>query len=73
MSDLFPAPEARREVTVAGKFLGLGIFGLGVVAVIMLEKFGGPVWEGRLPWLVLGALALGVAVPWAFCRRLVRY
>lgn len=73
MSETFPPPEARREVTVGGKFLGLGIFGLGVVAAIMLEKFGGPVWEGRLIWVVLGALGLGVVLPWALCRRVVQY
>lgn len=73
MSETFPAPEPRREVTVGGKFLGLGIFGLGVIAAIMLEKFGGAVWQGRLIWLVLGALVLSVLVPWAFCRRMVRY
>ena len=73
MSEAFPPPEPRREVTVGGKFLGLGIFGLGVFAAIMLEKFGGPVWQGRLIWLVLAALALAVVVPRAFFRRVVRY
>lgn len=73
MSETFPAPEPRREVTVGGKFLGLGIFGLGVFAAIMLEKFGVPAWQGRLIWVVLGALALAVSVPWLFCRRIVRY
>ena len=62
----------RREVTVGGKFIGLGLFGLGVIAAIMLEKFGGPVWEVRLIWIVLGALALAVALPWLLFRRVVR-
>lgn len=73
MSDTFPEPEPRREVTVAGKFLGLGIFGMGLFAAIMLEKLGGPVWEGRLIWIVLGALALGIMLPLVLCRRVVRY
>lgn len=73
MSDTFPEPEPRREVTLGGKFLGLGIFGGGVVAAIVLEKLGEPMWQDRLIWLVLGALALGVVVPWVLCRRVVRY
>ena len=73
MSETFPAPEPRREVTVGGKFLGMGLFGLGLFAAIMLEKFGEPLWQGRLIWLVLGALVLAVAVPLVFCRRVVRY
>jgi len=73
MNDGFPAPEVRREVTVGGKFLGLGIFGLGIFAAIMIEKFGDALWQGRLLWVVLTALALALAVPWAFCRRDARY
>ncbi len=73
MSGAFPPPEPRREVTVGGKFLGLGIFGLGVFAAIMLERLGGPAWQGRLIWIVLAGLVLAVAVPWALCRKVVRY
>lgn len=73
MNEPFPPPESRREITVGGKFLGLGIFGLGLGAAILLEKFGGEAWQGRLIWLVLAALVVAVAVPWAFFRRDVRY
>jgi hypothetical protein len=73
MSDMFPEPEPRREVTLGGKFLGLGIFGGAVIWSIMMEKFGDEAARAQLPFILLGALAAAVVVPWLLCRRTVRY
>lgn len=59
----------RTEVSVAGRFLGLGIVGSTVIAIMFLEAFGGPDWAPLFKWLVLGALAAGVGIPMVFCRR----
>lgn len=62
----------RTEVSVKGQFLGLGIIGSTVIAVIILESFGGPDWQPLFKWILLGALVLGVGIPMLLCRRPVR-
>ena len=69
----FPAPEPRREVTVGGRFFGLGIFGSGVVSVIMMEKFGSAEAQSYALPILAAALAVALLVPMALFRRLVRY
>ncbi|MBY0338137.1 MAG: hypothetical protein K2X11_16100 [Acetobacteraceae bacterium] len=64
--------ETRREVTVGGRFLGLGIVGVTVIVIIFLEKFGSADWMPLVKWILLGALVLGVGIPWLFFRRPVR-
>lgn len=64
--------QPRKEITVGGKFLGLGIFGCGVIASILIEKFGDAVWQARLGWLLLAALALAIVVPVVLFRRVVQ-
>jgi hypothetical protein len=62
----------QREVTIAGKFLGLGIVGCTVIYCIFLEKFGTPEAQANMLWYLLGALAAGVIIPLLFCRRPLR-
>jgi len=69
----FPAPEPRREVTVGGRFFGLGIFGSAVVSVIMMEKFGSAEAQSYALPILAGALGVGIMVPMALFRRLIRY
>lgn len=64
-----PPPPARREVSTAGKFLGLSIIGSAVVFVIFLEKFGSAEWLPQVKWILLGALVAGLGIPWLFFRR----
>lgn len=60
---------ARTEVSVAGRFIGLSIIGTAVIFVMFLEKFGSGEWLPLVKYILLGALALAVAVPLAFFRR----
>jgi hypothetical protein len=69
----FPAPEPRREVTVGGRFLGLSIFGCGVVSVIMMEKFGSAEAQSYALPILGAALAMGIVLPMALFRRVVQY
>ena len=69
----FPAPEPRREVTVGGRFFGLGVFGCAVVSVIMMEKFGSAEAQSYALPILGAALALGILLPMALFRRDVRY
>lgn len=69
----FPAPEPRREVTVGGRFFGLGVFGCAVIAVIMMEKFGAPEIQSYALPILGGALALGILLPMALFRRTIQY
>jgi hypothetical protein len=64
--------ETRKEVTVGGRFLGLGIIGCTVIFIIFVEKFGGPEWMPMVKWILLGALVAGVGLPLLFFRRTVR-
>jgi hypothetical protein len=69
----FPAPEPRREVTLGGRFLGLGIFGCGVVGVIMMEKFASSAAQSYALPILGAALAAGIVLPMVLFRRLIRY
>lgn len=69
----FPAPEPRREVSVGGRFFGLGIFGCAVIAAIMIEKFGSATTQSYILPMLGGALVLGVVLPMLLFRRLTRY
>lgn len=62
----------QREVTIAGKFLGLGIVGCTVIYSIFLEKFGSPEAQQNILWYLLAALAAGIIIPLLFCRRPLR-
>jgi hypothetical protein len=62
----------QREVTIAGKFLGLGIVGCTVIYCIFLEKFGTPEAQANMLWYLLGALAAAIIIPTLFCRRPLR-
>ncbi|MBX9752354.1 MAG: hypothetical protein K5Q68_22385 [Roseococcus sp.] len=66
-----PAQEVR-EVTIAGKFLGLGIVGCTVIYCIFLEKFGTPEAQANMLWYLFGALAAGIIIPLLLCRRPLR-
>jgi len=69
----FPAPEPRREVTVGGRFFGLGIFGSAVFASIMIERFGSAETQSYILPMLGGALLLGVVLPLLLFRRITRY
>ncbi len=71
MSETSMSAAPRREVSVAGRFLGLGIIGSTVIFIIFLEKFGAPEWLPMVKWILLGALAAGVGIPMLFFRRRV--
>lgn len=62
----------RREVTIPGKFFGLGIVGCTVVASIYIEKFGAPETQANIPYMLLGALALSIILPMLLFRRPIR-
>lgn len=64
--------DARREVTVGGKFFGLGIVGCTVIASIIIEKFGAPETQANIPYMLLGALVLSIALPLLLFRRPIR-
>jgi len=61
--------EAHREVSTAGKFVGLTIIGSTVLFIIFLEGFGPPEYFPYFKWMMLGALVLGVGLPLLFFRR----
>lgn len=63
---------ARKEVSIRGKFLGFGIIGTAVVASIVIETFGAPETVRNIPWILLGAVVLAIAIPMAFYRRPVQ-
>lgn len=67
-----PQEPPRKEVTVRGKFLAFGIIGIGLVVSIFIENFGAPENVRRIPYILLGALVLSIAIPMAFYRRVVR-
>ena len=69
----FPAPEPRMEVSLGGRFFGLGIFGCAVIASIMIEKLGSAQSQGYLLPLLGGSLVLSILIPRLFFRRLTRY
>ena len=66
------AATERREVTIGGKFFGLGIVGCTVIASIWIEKFGTPETQANIPYMLLGALALSIILPVLLFRRPVR-
>lgn len=59
----------RREVTLAGRFVGLSIIGTAVILIIFLEKFGSPDWIPMVKYFLAASFALGIAVPLIFFRR----
>ena len=61
-----------REVTVGGKFFGLGIVGLTVIYAIYLEKFGTPEAQADILWYLAGALVLSIILPILLFRRPIR-
>lgn len=61
--------ETHREVSTAGKFVGLTIIGSTVLFVIYLEGFGPAEYLPYVKWMLLGALVLGVGLPMLFFRR----
>ena len=63
---------SRREVSGRGKFLAFGIIGMGLIVSIFVEKFGSPENIRNIPWILLGALVLGIAIPLLFYRRPIR-
>ncbi len=63
------SPAKRTEVSVAGRFLGLGIVGSTVIFIMFLENFGAPEWMPLVKWMLLGALVAGVGIPMLFFRR----
>jgi len=67
-----PQEPPRKEVTYLGKYLAFGIVGMGMVVSIFMENSGVPENIARIPYILLGALVLSVAIPMAFCRRVVR-
>ena len=64
--------QGRKEVSGRGKFLAFGIIGIGLVVSIFIEKFGAPESIRNIPYILLGALVLAIAIPMAFYRRPVR-
>ena len=69
----FPAPEPRREVSLGGRFFGMGIMGGTVVACIFIEKFGSAETQGYMLPMLGGALALSILLPRLLFRRVVQY
>lgn len=65
-------PSQEREVTIGGKFLGLGIVGCTVIYCIFVEKFGPAEAQAKLLWIFLGSVAAGIMIPLLFCRRPLR-
>lgn len=62
----------RKEVSGRGKFLAFGIIGTALIVSIFVEKFGAPESVRNIPYILLGALVLAIAIPMAFYRRPIR-
>jgi hypothetical protein len=67
-----PSGEAHREVSTAGKFVGLIIIGSTVLYIMYLEKFGPIEYLVHVKWMLLGALVAGVGIPMLLFRRKVQ-
>ena len=67
-----PQEPPRKEVTSRGKLLSFSIVGTAMVISIFLENSGKPENIEMIPYVLLGALALSVAVPMLFFRRVIR-
>ncbi|WP_027284375.1 hypothetical protein [Rubritepida flocculans] len=61
--------ETRREVTLAGRLIGLSILGSTVIFVIALEAIADEAALSYVKYILAGALALAIAVPLIFFRR----
>lgn len=64
--------QGRKEVSGRGKFLAFGIIAIGLIISIFIEKFGAPDSIRNIPYILLGALILAIAIPLAFYRQPVR-
>jgi hypothetical protein len=64
--------EVRKEVSVRGKFLAFGIIGMALIVSIFIEKFGAPESIRNIPYILLGAVVLAIAIPMAFYRKPIR-
>ncbi|MEI6161171.1 MAG: hypothetical protein WCP77_15150 [Roseococcus sp.] len=64
--------EVRKEVSVRGKFLAFGIIGIALIVSIFIEKFGAPESIRNIPYILLGAVVLAIAIPMAFYRKPIR-
>ncbi|MBX9752644.1 MAG: hypothetical protein K5Q68_23855 [Roseococcus sp.] len=64
--------EVRKEVSGRGKFLAFGIIGLALIVSIFIEKFGAPESIRNIPYILLGAVVLAIAIPMAFYRKPIR-
>ncbi|MBS7790912.1 hypothetical protein KTR66_12945 [Roseococcus sp. SDR] len=62
----------RKEVSGRGKFLAFGIIGLALMVSIFIEKFGAPETAKNIPYILLIAVILAIAIPLAFYRRPIR-
>ncbi len=62
----------RKEVSGRGKFLAFGIIGIALIVSIFIEKFGAPESIRNIPYILLGAVVLAIAIPMAFYRRPIR-
>ena len=71
MADTDMDGTARREVSWAGRFLGLGIIGTAVIVVIAGENAGSAAVTANALPILGGALACGIALPMALFRRTV--
>jgi hypothetical protein len=64
--------EVRKEVSGRGKFLAFGIIGLALIVSIFIEKFGAPESARNIPYILLAAVVLAIAIPMAFYRKPIR-
>jgi len=64
--------EVRKAVSVRGKFLAFGIIGMALIVSIFIEKFGAPESIRNIPYILLGAVVLAIAIPMAFYRKPIR-
>lgn len=62
----------RKEVSGRGKFLAFGIIGMSLIVSIFIEKFGAPETVRNIPYILLGGVALAIAIPMAFYRKPIR-
>jgi hypothetical protein len=62
----------RKEVSGRGKFLAFGIIGLALIISIFIEKFGAPETAKNIPYILLAAVVLAIAIPMTFYRRPIR-
>ncbi len=69
----FPAPEPRREVSLGGRFFGMGIMGCAVITCIFIEKFGAAETQSYLLPILGGAFALSILLPRLLFRRNIHY